>query len=124
MSRQGPLSNREYQGKLKNRAENIERTRRRDLLAIMSMAEGRRFMYDLLFNRCNLMAVYGGQDSGIYRHEGRRALAVEMGAELQEGNYAPLWVKMVEEHLAELQDDAVVKSAALAAVPKNGDDNE
>jgi hypothetical protein len=115
MSRQGPLSNESFQGKLRNRQEQAERQRRRDLAEIMSTPSGRRFMYDLLFNRCNMMAVYLGQDSGIYRHEGRRSLAVELGQELQT-DLAEHYVKMVQEHLAELADDAVIRGAALASV--------
>lgn len=114
--KQGPLSNKDFQGKLRNREKNAERQRKRDLAEIMSLPAGRRFMYDLLFSRCNIMAVYPGQDSGIYRHEGRRSLAVELGAELQ-ADLAEAWVLMVEEHLKEQANDAVIRDAALAAVP-------
>lgn len=118
--RQGPLADETFQGKLRNREQQAERQRKRDLATIMSMPEGRRFMYDLLFNRCSMMAVYLGQDSGIYRHEGRRSLAVELGQELQT-DLSENWVKMVQEHLAEQTNDAVIRNAALAAVPKEDD---
>ncbi len=119
MSRR-PLVDEAFQGKLRNREEQRERQRKRDLKEIMDSPAGRRFMYDLLFGRCGLMNIYLAQDSGIYRHEGRRSVAVELGQELQTEN-ATNYTKMIEEHLAELADDAVIRGAALAAVKE--DDN-
>lgn len=120
MSKHGPLSDVSYQGKLRNREEMKERTRVRDLATIFGLPEGRRFVYDLVFNKAGIMDVYPGQDSGIYRHEGRRALGQQIAAELQE-KFPDLWTQMIQEQLAEKANDAVIRDAAEAATKE--DDN-
>ena len=124
MSKHGPLSDVTFQGKLRNREQNAERQRRKDLSDIMHTPEGRRFMYHLLFDvtRCDIMSVYAGQDSGIYRHEGRRALGVELGAEIQR-DLSSMWVLMVQEHLLEQANDAVIRGAAEADAKKESDND-
>jgi hypothetical protein len=94
--------------------------RREDLKAVMDLPAGRRFVYDLIFGKCGVMAVYPGQDSGIYRHEGRRSLGIEVAAELQQ-DMPERYVQMINERLIEAAQVQKEKDAALASP---GDEND
>lgn len=121
MSKHGPLSDETFQGKMRNRQKAIEAQKKKDLSDLMHSGEGRRFFYDLLFNRCNLTGVYMGQDSGIYRHEGRRMLAVELAQQIQDA-HPDMWVLMVREYLDAQANEALIKGAAESDAKKEEDD--
>jgi hypothetical protein len=110
MSKEGYLGNREAQGRLRGREKLKEEVRRADLAVIMVLPEGRRFMYDLVFERCRLMGIYDGQDSGIYRSEGRRSLGAELCLELQ-AQHTDMYILMVTERMRSQVEDSVVRDA-------------
>ncbi len=109
--REGPNSNPEIQAKLRNRERLQEEQRRADLVSIMTTPGGRRFMYDLIFERCGLMNLYPAQDSGIYRHEGRRSVGWSLAAELQE-HHGLEYVLMLTERQRDVETDRKIRQAA------------
>lgn len=113
--------NEDYQRKLRQREKLIEQQRKRDLFEIMQTPFGRRFMYSLIFDKLCFTGVYPGSDSGIYRNEGKRQVAFELTDEIQ-GAHPDLWVTMVQEQLAAINNDAVLRKAAEAAVPEEPED--
>jgi hypothetical protein len=119
VSREGPNSNPKIQGKLRNRDKVVELQRQADLKLIMDSPGGRRFMYDMIFERCGTMNVYPGSDSGIYRHEGQRTLGAKLVLDLQE-KLSVQYVQMINEHLEALTSDQKLREAALT--PEPGDD--
>lgn len=113
MSRKmGPSGNPSVQDKLRSRDKSAKEQRIRDFESVAMTPNGRRFLYDLIFGRCGVMSIYPLQDSGIYRHEGRRGLGIELAHELQE-NFAELYVKMVTERIQDQHNEKILKDAAL-----------
>ena len=108
----GPASNPNIQGKLRNREKLQEDQRKEDLKAVMGIQAGRRFIYDLLFEKCGLMNVYNAQDSGIYRHEGKREVGQKLAGELQT-ELPELYLSMVDEHLRDAANEKKLRDAAL-----------
>lgn len=117
--RQGPLADTSTQDKLRNRERVAQAQYRADVQEIVSSPAGRRFLYNLIFAKCGLMNIYPLQDSGVYRHEGRRSIGLEFAAELQE-EFPEAWTLMIEEHLTTQRNDAVIRKAALAAGESDG----
>lgn len=109
--RQGPSVDPVVQGKLRNREKLAEVQRRADLREIMAMPAGRRFMYDMIFNRCVLMDLYPAQDSGIYRHEGKRSVGASLVVELQESQ-TESYILMIAEHMRDQETDKKLRDAA------------
>ncbi len=97
--------------------EQAEKERISDLGQQMSAEWGRRVVYDLIFNRCGLMDLYPAQDSGIYRHEGKRAVGHELAKELQE-RYPDHYIQMIAE-----RQQANARRAVVATENQSGDDN-
>lgn len=118
--REGHLSDERIQDKLRVKEKVEQEQRNSDVAAVMATGAGRRVFYDLIFNRCNLMAFYGLSDSGIYRHEGRRQLGVEIAQELQE-HHTEAYILMVTERLHDQQKVQQTRDAALT--PSSGDDD-
>ena len=116
----GHLSNQAAQDKLRSREKLARKQQLKDMSDVISTPGGRRFLYDFIFRRCGVMAIYALQDSGIYRHEGRRGLGVEVAQELQE-NFSELYIKMVAERLQDQQTEQVLKDAALSDVIRSED---
>jgi hypothetical protein len=109
--REGPSGDERAQGKLRSLEKLAEEQRKADTGFVMSSPSGRRFMYDLVFGKCNLMGTYPGSDSGIYRHEGRRQLGVEIALELQE-QHTDMYVLMITERLSQQKTDKATRDAA------------
>lgn len=78
---------------------------------VLSTPAGRRVMYDVIFHRCNVMGVYPGQDSGIYRHEGGRALGAAMLVEMQE-QHSDAYLTMIKESVFDQKNERQLKEAA------------
>lgn len=79
---------------------------------IMGDPRGRQFMYELIFDICGIMNLYPGQDSGLYRHEGRREVGFRLTQKLQH-EQADNYVKMITEHVVEQDNDRKLREAAL-----------
>jgi hypothetical protein len=94
--------------------------RKLDLKVVMSTPVGRRFIYDLLFEKCGLMNVYPAQDSGIYRHEGRREVGQMLAREIQQER-PDEYVLMLNEHLQETQEYLKLREAALTPSANDGE---
>ena len=106
------------QGKLRDLQKRREEQRKADLGFVMRAPQGRRFMHGLIFDGCELFSVYPGQDSGIYRHEGRREVGFRLAKEIQE-TLPEEWLLMVDEYLTEADDYRKQHEAALTN--SNGD---
>jgi hypothetical protein len=111
VSRQGPNSNPVVQGKLRSREKLVEIQRVADIRSVMDSPEGRRFMYTLIFDRCGVMSVYPGSDSGIYRSEGRRQMGAEIVMDLQL-KMPDRYMMMITEHLNDLTNEQRLRDAA------------
>lgn len=97
-------TNEKYQRRAKQREHLKELQRKEDVRWIMTDIRGRRFMYDTIFQRSDLLGIYPGQDSGIYRHEGFRAFAAVVCAELQK-DFPDEYVLMINEHIVSMKQD-------------------
>lgn len=116
-----PTVNVDYQNKLRHRERMIDAQKKRDLFEIMQTPNGRRFIYALIFDRLGFTSVYPGSDAGIHRQEGKRQVAFDLTDEIQ-SNYPDLWILMVQEQLAMINNDAILRKAAEAAVPEEDED--
>lgn len=116
----GYLTSEKAQKKIRERERWIERQRVAALQAVMATPEGRRFVSDLIYNRCRWGGAYATNDSGLYRHEGRRAVGVELIAELESHCY-DLYVLMVTERMAAQHDDKAARDAAITVEPGEED---
>jgi hypothetical protein len=115
--REGPNANESFQTKLRNRDKLAQEQARRDMAEIMKLPAGRRFMYDLIFERCGIMNVYPAQDSGIYRHEGRRSVGFNLTSDLQQF-HGTEYTLMITERQRDLENERVLRSAAVAELKK------
>lgn len=96
---------------MKDREKFIEQTRKEAVRFVLSTPQGRRFVADLIYDRCRWGGAYPGNDSGLYRHEGRRAVAVELIAEF-ETLFHDEYVLMVTERMQDRHDDKAARDAA------------
>src|SRR5690242_19875856 len=90
--------NESIQGKLRSLEKRESEQKVSDRRRLMLTPEGRRFMYDLIFEVCGLMNVYPAQDSGIYRHEGARGVGFKLASILQQEVPAQ-YTLMINEHV-------------------------
>lgn len=113
MSRkEGPNSNEVAQDKLRSREKLAREQRRADLAHVASSPDGRRFLYRMIFDECNLMSLYPGQDSGIYRNEGQRSVGFRIALEMQT-DHTESYVAMIMEHLRDQENEKKLRDAAL-----------
>lgn len=110
--KQGPSGNHTIQEKLRQREKLAQKQVLKDLSDVIGTPAGRRFLYDLIFRRCGVMAIYAMQDSGIYRHEGRRGLGIELAQDVQE-IFPELYIKMITERLQDQENEQRLRSAAV-----------
>lgn len=96
--------------KLRSREKVEEELLRDAMKQVMALPAGRRVMYDLIFEKCRVMDVYAGQDSGIYRHEGRRSLGTEIILDLQ-ANHTEQYILMVSDRMRERKLDQSYRDA-------------
>lgn len=79
-----------------------------DLAEVMSLPAGRRFMYHLLFDTCGLNDIYVAQDSGIYKHEGRRSVGGKLVLALQT-EHAEAYILMITERMHALRYQSQIR---------------
>jgi hypothetical protein len=111
----------EVQKKLRDLDKLVEQQRRVDIRWLMGHEAGRRFVYDLVFERCELQSVYPGQDSGIYRAEGRREVGLKLAAEIQR-HHPEQYVRMIQEQVEWRDNFKKLREAALT--PSHDDEPE
>ncbi len=70
-------------GRRRAREKRQEQARIDALVGVMSTPAGRDFVWDLIDRRCGLLAVYYGDDVGVYRSEGRREVGHKLVEDLQ-----------------------------------------
>jgi hypothetical protein len=120
--RHGPNSDPIAQGKLRSRERLAEEQARVDMRSLMEVANGRRVMYSLIFERCGVMNSYPGSDSGIYRHEGRRQLGIEIVQILQR-DHMEMYLLMITEQMQAQKAEASLVAAALTESSTEIDDD-
>ncbi len=82
--------------------ETVEASQRReDIAMVMSTPGGRRFMYRLIYDDCGLQDQYMAQDSGIYKHEGKRSVGAALAQRLQV-EHTEAYILMITERLRDL----------------------
>jgi len=100
-----------YQASIRSREKLAAFQRKADLKTIMADPSGRRFIYDLVMERCKFGEVYAGNDAGIHRHAGRREVGIELTNEIQD--VAPqFWQLMIAEQLEAKQNERLLREAA------------
>lgn len=104
-------------GKEENRRKREEQQAKADVTTVMALAAGRRFMYRLIFETCGLQDVYLAQDSGIYKHEGKRGVGVALALDLQV-NHTEAYIQMISERMKDLKYNSQVREEPKA----DGDD--
>jgi hypothetical protein len=122
MARKGTNSDPAAQGRHKQRERARELQRQQDVAVIMKLPEGRRIMWELLFDKCGLMDVYLPDNSGIYRHEGRRSVGLELARELQKDHKEQYSLMIAERMQAQTKDEAVREELARSEDPEEPDD--
>jgi hypothetical protein len=94
-----------------------------DLLVVMSTLAGRRFLWHLLDDRCQL---HGGSFTGnsqTFFNEGRRSVAIELMQDIQR-SVPEKYLDMVKEQLSEQRVRKQTDVAAKAVMEQEeGDDN-
>lgn len=96
---------------LKAENDRLERERslaREDLSEIMASKAGRRFMYRHIFIDCHLQDVYVAQDSGVYKHEGRRGVGADLAILLQT-EHTDAYILMITERLLAMKYERQVR---------------
>jgi hypothetical protein len=119
--KEGPNSDPVVQGKLRSRENSLREQRKRDIAAVLELPAGRRFMYDLVFNRLALMDVYLSTDIGIQRHEGKREEGQKLANELQT-DHTEMYMVMIYERMKEQEQEQKTRDAALT--PSAGERSE
>jgi hypothetical protein len=79
-----------------------------DMAEVMALPAGRRFLYRLIYGRCELQSVYLAQDSGIYKHEGKRGVGADLAQELQT-NHTEAFILMITERMRDLKYDSQIR---------------
>ena len=109
------------QGKLRDLQTHQNDQRKADLIWVMQAPQGRRFVHEMIFNACELMAIYPGQDSGIYRAEGRREVGFKLAREIQD-LIPNEWTLMLAERQEEVKEYKRLFDAALTNAHGENDD--
>lgn len=105
------------QERLKHRERSVERQRAEDIRAVMSIPEGRRFVWYVTQGLCGVLTHSSAGDARTFLAEGRRSVACELLAEIEE-ICPPLHSTMFHEAFAARQEDAVHLSSARDAATR------
>jgi hypothetical protein len=119
--KEGILNDPKAQAKIRGREKRQREESKAALAHVLKTLEGRRFMYDLIFDRLSLLSVYKASDSGIYRHEGRREAGFDLAATLQM-EHTEDYILMITERLRDQRVDQQVKDAATNEAEDGEDD--
>jgi len=103
---QGQTTDRERQNRERNREKREAFQAKTDLAEVMALPAGRRFMYRLIYDTCELQSVYLAQDSGIYKHEGKRGVGAALAMELQT-SHPEAFIQMITDRMQALKYTAV-----------------
>lgn len=109
------------QGQLRSMEARLVEQRKADRRRIMLTPEGRRFVYELIFEDCGLNAVYPAQDSGIYRHEGRRDIGLKI-AQRMINEEPELYTRMMVESMEDAANLRKLREAAMTPAAETSDD--
>jgi hypothetical protein len=110
---------RQAQRELDRHRKDKEAQTLRDLRWVMSTAQGRRFMFDLIDQRCLVFSPSYTGNSETYLREGRRIVGIEVMREVQK-ECAAEYVQMMSEAFNLKKRDDLVEAAAQTIA--EGDD--
>jgi hypothetical protein len=119
--KEGILNDQKAQAKLRGREARQREESKAALAYVLQSVEGRRVLYDLIFDRLGLLGVYTASDSGIYRHEGKREAGFALASILQL-EHTESYILMITERLRDQRVDQQVKDAATNEA-EDGEDN-
>jgi hypothetical protein len=118
--KQGHLGDEEAQNRLRQREKLKTRQLVDDSVALMSTGAGRRFVYDLIHERCGWGSETFTGNSQTFHLEGMRSVAVRLAKDLQE--WCPeAWVRMVAEAIESKKSDDIHHNAAVEAATQETD---
>jgi methionine synthase II (cobalamin-independent) len=120
----GHLGDPEMQQKLRERERNAERQDKADLAYILSVPQGRRWMWRKGMSRLNGLS-YSNSNADMTFNEGRRAFSAELNRELEESHPEALKL-MFTEHIDNLVNEKTardVAEAGAATETDNADDD-
>lgn len=123
MSRQGyigPAGNEQTQARLRDQINTRERQFQDDLRDVMHTPAGRRFMWSLLFDRCELLTKGILGPEGIKRM-GRQDLGIDLNNELLEATPEAYEAMQAERRLA-IRYEQTHRKAALSAANEDPDE--
>jgi hypothetical protein len=118
--RAGSLANRASQGILQNRELLVAERAKNDLAAVMSTAEGRRFVWALIEHAGVYGPSYASEALATAYNEGRRSIGIGLQARCQ-ADVPDLYVTALKEQLTELRAEAITRHAAAEAAPEELD---
>ena len=108
----GHLSDEKTQRRERDRRRYLDQQRVSDLGAVLSTPQGRRFVWDLLANRCLVFSRVPTGPDGI-RLEGRRDVGIDL-MEYAQANHGRAYLSMVQERFAAEAEDQIHRADARA----------
>lgn len=106
-------SNKAAQKTLRGRRDTLEVIRTRDLGAVLSTVEGRRFLFDMIDRRCMVFSQSYTGNSETYLREGQRKVGIDLMVEIQK-LYPNQYVMMLQEQFNLQKQDRLTEEAAKA----------